>query len=69
MGGADTSGYWLVVTDRFSRQREVSSQLDYWDFILGHAVGRPADAATSTETDSALVPAAQAASSVAEATA
>jgi hypothetical protein len=50
IGGTDESGYWLVVHDhRFDIRYLIDSHADYWDFIVRHAVGRPADAATSAE--------------------
>ncbi|MGI8775663.1 MAG: hypothetical protein ACR2KQ_11785, partial [Actinomycetota bacterium] len=34
IGGADESGYWLVVRDhRFELDYEIASHCDYWDFI------------------------------------
>lgn len=47
IGGSDDSGFWLVIHDHsFDLDCEISSRCDYWDFIVRHAVGRPAGAAT-----------------------
>ena len=59
IGGSDESGFWVVVHDqRFELRYEVRSHADYWDFILGLAVGRPLDAATSPARPPAVDPSA-----------
>lgn len=70
IGGTDERGYRLAVDDhRLDRRYEISSRLDYWDFIVRHAVGRPPGAATSAGNGHSLVRVSHAASSTAEATA
>ena len=70
IGGTDHVGYWLVIQDDRTRaRREICSWLDYWECIARHAVGRPADAATSPVVGGAIGRPSGAPISAAEATA
>lgn len=46
IGGSAANGFWLTVRHHFDLCYEISSHCDYWNFIAGHAVGRPLGAAT-----------------------
>ena len=70
IGGTDEHGYWLVVHDhRIGTDYSIGSHSDYWEFIARHAVGRPADAATSPANGDAIGRPSGAAISAARATA